>query len=364
MSYTRPLRIMVTGAGAPGAWGILRALRKGAHQDNKRPVCVIGVDMRQDASGFTLCDRSQVIPPASHPDFLERLRALCEREQIDVVIPLVTRELGLLADARERFEALGTKVIVSDPDVIALVNDKHRAIEAAKQAGLAVPDTRIARTVTELNEAATDLGYPDVAVIVKPCISNGSRGMRLLDPSADRLRILLDEKPSALPTTLEDISAVLATADPMPPFLVMEYLPGDEYSVDCLADGKSCLVALPRRRDRIRSGITLDGTLEEDAVLIDQSRRLTELYKPFGAVGYQFKRDVHGTAKLIEVNPRLQGTTALSVASGVNVPWLSACIALGELVEIGPIAWGTRIVRYWGDTFRAPDGRLMSIDGT
>ena len=42
------------------------------------------------------------------------------------------------------------------------------------------------------------------------------------------------------------------------------------------------------------------------------------------------------TVYLIEINPRLQGTTALSVAAGVNFPWLSVLLALG--VRPGDIA--------------------------
>ena len=70
-------------------------------------------------------------------------------------------------------------------------------------------------------------------------------------------------------------------------------------------------------------------------------------------------RDRDRRPMLIEANPRLQGTTALSVAAGINFPWLSVLLAIGEPVKIGPIDWGCRVLRYWGDMFRSSTGRLL-----
>ena len=355
MKHLRPLRILLTGSGAPGAWGLIGALRSGADRD----VAIVGVDMRSDAVGFAICDRSHAIPSASSPEFASQLLGLCEAEKIDVVLPLVTRELPISAARRDEFEAVGTHVVVSPPEVIALMNDKAAAIETVRAAGLPAPDSHAVHSVDEMRDAATALGYPGVPVVVKPCSANGGRGARILDPSVDRLRLLLEEKPSSLLSTLDDVTETLRGADPFPPYVVMEYLPGDEYSVDCLTDGPRALAVVPRSRDHVRSGVSFIGTAVHDTAIIDLCEKMTAVFQPYGPVGYQLRRDAAGVAKLIEVNPRLQGTTALAVAAGANIPWLAVRLALGESVDVGPIAWGPRIIRYWGDTFRAPDGRII-----
>lgn len=356
MPYSTPLRILVTGAGAPGAWGIIGALRRGAD----RPIVIVGADMRRDAVGFARCDRAHVIPPASTPEFRPTIQGLVAAEKINVIIPLVTRELGTFASLRPEMESLGARVVVSSEQAIALANDKGQTAEALRSIGIAAPEARIVLSVSQMRRAALELGYPSVAVVVKPCCSNGSRGVRILDTTVDRLRLLLDEKPSSLVSTLDEVAGVLEGADPFPPYVVMEYLPGDEYSVDCLADGERALVVIPRSRDEIRQGISFAGTVVRDEEVMAYSRSIVEHLRLWGPIGLQVKRDASGRAKLIEINPRLQGTTALSVAAGANLPWLSVKLALGEPVTIGPIAWGTRLIRYWGDTFWSADGRLLS----
>ena len=356
MSYTTPLRILLTGAGAPGAWGIIGALRAGAD----RQIAIVGADMRRDAVGFARCDRVRVIPSAGSPDFWPRVRDALVAEQLHVILPLVTRELDVLAARRAQIEALGARAVVSEPEALALANDKGRTADALRGLGLVAPESRTVHSVDELCSAARDLGYPAVPVVVKPCRSNGSRGVRILDSTADRLRLLLEEKPSSLVSTLDEVAGVLDGADPFPPYVVMEYLPGEEYSVDCLGDGRRALVVVPRRRDQIRQGISFAGTVVQDEQIIAYSRSIVERLRLWGPIGLQVRRDAAGMAKLIEINPRLQGTTALSVAAGVNLPWLSVLLALGEPISIGPIRWGTRVIRYWGDTFWSADGRLIS----
>ena len=50
--------VLITGAGAPGAPGIIRSLRN----NGERPVYIIGVDMDPKASGFSMVDEWYTVP--------------------------------------------------------------------------------------------------------------------------------------------------------------------------------------------------------------------------------------------------------------------------------------------------------------
>ena len=52
------------------------------------------------------------VPSAEKEDFLPAVLDICRRESVQVVIPIVTRELMKFARARAEFEALGAKVSV------------------------------------------------------------------------------------------------------------------------------------------------------------------------------------------------------------------------------------------------------------
>src|SRR5262245_52916422 len=101
------INILMTGAGAPGAAGILECL--GQHPSFN----VVAVDANPGAIGRYLVKDFNVIPKADQPAFIDSLLALCREKNIHVVLPLVTRELIPLARHRKEFELAGAKIIVS-----------------------------------------------------------------------------------------------------------------------------------------------------------------------------------------------------------------------------------------------------------
>ena len=101
--------------------------------------------------------------------------------------------------------------------------------------------------------------------MVKPPLSNGSRGVRVIAQDFDRKKTFYEEKPSSLYTTIDELHAVLG--DEFPELIVMEYLPGEEYTVDVCRLGNE-IIALPRKRLAIRSGITFAASLEKNDFLI------------------------------------------------------------------------------------------------
>jgi len=147
-----------------------------------------------------------------------------------------------------------------------------------------------------------------------------------------------------------------------PELLVMEYLSGGEYSVDCLRHGDTTL-AIPRKRDLIRTGITFNGTTVEDNGIIEASKVLAQEMELEYAFGFQFKRDERGKARILESNPRVQGTMVAATFAGANIIYASVKAALDENLPPFKIKWGTRIMRYWGGmgTFNGKLSERMSI---
>lgn len=75
------------------------------------------------------------------------------------------------------------------------------------------------------------MGYPDNKVVIKPWLSNGLRGLRIITKDVLSLDKFLNEKPSGLEINLRSLLEVLQQVR-FPELLVEEYLPGDEYTVD------------------------------------------------------------------------------------------------------------------------------------
>ena len=148
-------------------------------------------------------------------------------------------------------------------------------------------------------------------------------------------------------------------SDKFPSMIVMEYFPGAEYTVDVL--NSNMLTIIPRRRDLIKSGITFIGTVEKNEEIIEYSKKLSEGIGLDYAYGFQFKLDAMGVPKLLECNPRIQGTMVLSTFAGANVIYGAVKYALGEEVPTFDIKWGTKILRYWGGIGLSPENTILGI---
>ena len=138
--------VLMTGCGAPGAPGIIRCLRKNGERD----IRIVAVDRNENAGARDLVDAFYTVPSAEKEDFLPAVLDICRRESVQVVIPIVTRELMKFARARAEFEALGAKVSVMEPDKLEIVNNKAHLLDAMRAHGLRTPEYRRVHTVEKL----------------------------------------------------------------------------------------------------------------------------------------------------------------------------------------------------------------------
>jgi carbamoyl-phosphate synthase large subunit len=321
-----PLSVLITGVGAPGTRGTIYSLR---HNSESRPIRIVGVDSHDNNAGRFMVDRFHRIPHGDDPSYVDSLALICSEERIEVVIPQTTREVEVLSRARDALSAMGLRVMVSSSPAIQVANNKWKLLKAFEQMGLPVPANVLVSSEQALRKAARDFGYPQKPVVIKPPSLNGMRGVRILKTNGWDLRRFLSEKPSGLEVCLEDLVDILRHGDFWPDLLVTEYLPGPEYSVDVFAGSKTHL-AIPRLRCAIRSGITFESTLDYHPDLTKFSiQAATHLGLQY-AVGFQFKLDDRGVPKVIECNPRIQGTMVASVFSGANVIWMSVRELLGD----------------------------------
>jgi carbamoyl-phosphate synthase large subunit len=207
------------------------------------------------------------------------------------------------------------------------------------------------KSLDSLIDTAEELGYPNKAVVVKPPVSFGSRGFRVLRENTSwSVRRFLSEKPDATEISLDDLSKILTrdAAVEFPPLLVTEYLPGNEYSVDAFI-GEKVAVAIPRLRKQIVNGISFRTSLEYRRDVTDYTLRAGKELGLKYAFGFQFKLDYADVPKILECNPRVQGTMVASVFSGVNVIWMAVREAIGApLDRLSDTLKKSDFYRFWG----------------
>lgn len=347
------VRILMTGAGAPGCPSILNCLRN----NGERELYIVGVDMNPMATCRTKVDQFYQVPGAAAPNFIDSVFAICKKEKIQVIISIVTRELELFAKAKERFAEIGTIVATMDYEPLHIANNKGLFLTTLKEAGLSTPAFKVVHTPEELEQAVYDLGYPDEPVVVKPTFGNGSRGVRILDAKKSRYDRFFNEKPNAQEMRLEELMAIIAERNKIPEMVVMEYLPNEEISVDILADhGKtlyySCRVGI------VVSSIMVSSEVKNNKSAIELASNITKLLKLDGNIGFDMKLDKNNKPQVMEINPRLPAGVVGSVIAGVNFPYLGVKQALGEELPDVHVTEGYRMQFRNEEVLYNPDGTL------
>ena len=319
------ITVLMTGSGAPGGPGILNAL-------TREPRINLHVaDMNPLAAGSLLHDKSHTIPEADSPAFIDAIETLCFSEKVDVIFPLVTKELLTLSKNKSRFEALGIKVLASSHEAMSVLNNKGALLQHLASEDIPHPEFLLAKNAADLNAAVHSLGYPSKPVVIKPSNGNGSRGIRILDPSVDQYDLLFNHKPnslySSLDVVLESISDQL-----IPEMVISEYLPGPELTIDSVIADGDIVELMIRTRDTMRNGISTSGRFIENASIESYVRKIVSSFNRNdleGPVGFQVKKSRDGQYLILESNPRIQGTSVAAIGCGVNLPVLSVLSSLG-----------------------------------
>ncbi len=283
------IRVLVTGAGGPAAVSVIKSLKLDP------TVQLLAADMDAWAAGLYLLppDARTLIPAGLDPDFASAVLARCAALGAGVLIPTVDAEMRPLARARGEYAAAGIELMLAPERALDLTLDKLALARCC------TGHVRVPRT--EPFDEALDPASWDYPVVLKPRTGSGSRDISVV-------------------ASAQDLAALERSAE----FIVQEYLPGEEYSIDVLADTSSHVIAaVPRIRARVDSGVSVAGRTIHDPELERLGATVASVTGLTYIANVQARRDVAGRPALLEVNPRAPGALPLTMASGVDMPRLA-----------------------------------------
>ncbi len=119
-------------------------------------------------------------------------------------------------------------------------------------------------------------------------------------------------------------------------YVICEYLPGEEYTIDCFTKSTGELIYInPRKRAAIKDG---KSSLAESVIEKDEFIKIANIINSkIRFRGYwfiQLKKDTNNNLKLMEICTRFAGTFVHANASGVNLPLLALSDFSGKDVNI------------------------------
>ncbi len=301
-------------------------------------VTVISTHTNPAASVFLAADEAWHEPPGLvGAAYLDWCLNFCQQQRIDYFWP--AKESVLLVRHRADFAQIGTQVIaVATPETLTLLNDKgefYRLVPptvASAMACIAVTDAN------SFDQAVAELSQHHTALCIKPAVSVFGLGFRILDTQRDSITHLLEGVEYEIP--LAELRAGMAHTPTFPTLLVMEHLPGDEWSVDCAGRDGQLLCAIQRRKHP-QAGYGQE--IDNNAAVQGMVERLTAHYCLNGLFNIQFKANALGEPRLLEINPRPAGGFGLACLAGVNLAEVFLQSLHGETPVIAPLRYGLRV---------------------
>ncbi|MEH7075097.1 ATP-grasp domain-containing protein [Neobacillus drentensis] len=252
-----------------------------------------------DHGKYTFKNYIDGIPNVADENFIPALNRIVEENNIDYIFPAHDSVVLTLAQNKEKLKA---EVLTSSKEVCEICRSKKLTYETFPEEAFT---PHMYRDQNEVQE------FP---VFLKPDVGQGSKGI-------------------ALARNKEELAYHLSKPNNL---LILEYLPGKEYTIDCFTDRHGELkFAGMRERRRIKSGISVNSmTLKMEPQVREIAEVINQKLQPQGMWFFQVKEASDGSYKLLEIAPRIAGTMSLYRNKGINFSLLSLYDRMGFDVDI------------------------------
>lgn len=285
------MNVLVFPCGSEIALEVYKSLK------DQKNVNLFGASSVSDSGRFVFDNYISDVPFITDSNFIESIKSIVTEFSIDAIFPCVDIIMPLL---KSNEDMLGCKVVTSPLETVEICLSKRKTYRELSD---------VVKTPKEF-QREDDLKYP---LFLKPEIGSSSRNTFLVKNS--------NELDFHLSKNLN--------------LMILEYLPGDEFTVDCFTDfNGNLLYTSARKRKRIINGISVESELIECSKINDIARKINSSLKLNGSWFFQLKTDNEGDYGLLEVATRFGGSSLLQRYLGVNFSMLSLLNIFNIPVEI------------------------------
>ena len=260
-----------------------------------------------------MCDKRFLVKPTTHPRYIAELLSIVKTNKVTLLVPTVDLDLKSLSRNKARFDALGCRVLVSDPDVIDICQDKRKTYKFLLKSNFAAPATTSIQTALKNRKLVVSEVEPSKIVnrksqtrfplFVKPWDGSASRGNAVVNNRKE----------------------LLFYAKRIPNAICQEFVKGAEHTCDVYIDfDMKVRCVVPRRRIETRAGeVSKSQVVKDSRIMAEASKLVEKLCAGPGVVTLQLFLTDDNKVKFIEINPRFGGGAPLSIKAGANFPkWI------------------------------------------
>ncbi len=256
---------------------------------------IVGVDVSHTAPAFHVVDKAYQICRIDDQAYIPTLVELCKKERITLLFPLIDTDLLILSESRQRFAAVGTTAVVSDPDIMQIACNKYKTHNF-----FVAHDVDTPKVFTIEDIRPQEITYP---VFIKPQDGSASIGIFKVNNQTE----------------------LLFFKDYVKKPILQEFLQGREITLDILFDFNGVVrCVVPRMRIEVRAGEVSKAVIIDNRHVMEEGWRVGSLLQGCrGCINVQCFLTDDNKVKFIEINPRFGGGVPLSISAGADFPkWI------------------------------------------
>ena len=293
--FENNIRIGVFPAGSEVALEINRALK------DIRQISLVGLSSTDDYGDAAFDAIIKGLPFLGEKTFISKIASVVREKQLDFLVPAMD-EVAYVLKSHEA--ELGCEVVYADLSTAEILRRKSATYEMLHDY---IPIPKVF--------SLKDGSVSEFPIFTKPDIGYGSHKEKKLQTRDEARNHYFKHHHS---------------------HIYLEYLPGEELTIDCFTDAQCDLLFCgPRIRSRIRQGISVASKPVPLSAEIDQiAHVIAKQLQLKGCWFFQLKKAQCGTYKLLEVASRVSGSMAMYRMIGVNFILLDIYQRLGLDVSV------------------------------
>jgi carbamoyl-phosphate synthase large subunit len=264
-------------------------------------IFIVGADSDSNSAALSVVDKSYVIPKFSEPNCVEKIQAICDKENIHAILPMTNKAIEFMDKNRAEFDEGDLLLYLADYTLIETCNDKRRLAEFFTQKNFASPDL--------IDPKKPFPGFPLIAK--DPCGEGGKNCFKI-----------------------EDQTEFDFYSKKLPNHIFQRFVQGREFSIDWFSNKKGLpVVVVPRERLVARAGEVMVSRIELIPDIIESAKRLGTRLQLRGPANFQGFLEESGEFLFTDVNLRFGSGVLHTIHAGANIPEMILQELAGKPIE-------------------------------
>lgn len=288
---------------------------------------MIATNSIEYTSGMFEADKYYISPKIKSKDYIPFILEICQKENIDIIVPLFDMDLSALCELKQKLNEKGIILFASNKEIIDVCFDKLAYTNYFTSKNIKFP--------------ITFDSYDSFYNYIK---NNPTKSNWILKPrwGTGSIATELNLKTESIKEYYEIMSDKLRKSyidnpthhDALNHIIIQEQIIGIEYGIDIVNDLEgNHVITIPKRKWSMRSGETDVATTELREDLIELGKTLSKELRHIGVLDADIILTESSIPYVIDLNPRFGGGYPFSHEAGLDVPFFLSKWITGQKID-------------------------------